>query len=130
MNRHFYAPAIWATVCALLSAAPVAGQSVDRLVGKNVSIAQANFKGRSAVRLIAASGAADATSFAMVKDEVFRDGTIEVDLAGQPADGAFAGARGFIGIGFRFQADGKYEYIYLRPTNGRADDQIRRNHST
>ena len=25
---------------------------------------------------------------------------------------------------------GAYEYIYLRPTNGRADDQVRRNHST
>jgi hypothetical protein len=23
-----------------------------------------------------------------------------------------------------------YEYIYIRPTNGRADDQVRRNHST
>jgi len=65
-----------------------------------------------------------------VKDAIFLDGTIEVDVAGQPSDGAFAGARGFIGIGFRFQSDGSYEYIYLRPTNGRADDQIRRNHST
>ena len=61
---------------------------------------------------------------------VFRDGAIEVDLAGQPAAGAGAGARGFIGIAFRLQGDGKYEYIYLRPTNGRADDQVRRNHST
>jgi hypothetical protein len=26
--------------------------------------------------------------------------------------------------------DGQFEYIYLRPTNGRADDQVRRNHST
>jgi hypothetical protein len=24
----------------------------------------------------------------------------------------------------------KHEYIYLRPTNGRAEDQVRRNHST
>jgi hypothetical protein len=31
---------------------------------------------------------------------------------------------------FGSRADGRYEYIYLRPTNGRADDQIRRNHST
>jgi hypothetical protein len=60
----------------------------------------------------------------------FRDGVIEVDLAGQPAAGAISGARGFIGIAFRIQADGRYDYIYLRPTNGRADDQVRRNHST
>jgi hypothetical protein len=53
-----------------------------------------------------------------------------VYLAGQRAAGAGEGARGFIGIAFRLQADGRYEYIYLRPTNGRADDQVRRNHST
>ena len=53
-----------------------------------------------------------------------------MDLAGQPAAGAPGDARGFIGIAFRFQGDGSYEYIYLRPTNGRADDQVRRNHST
>src|SRR5204863_1478930 len=68
--------------------------------------------------------------YAVVRDVMFRDGTIEVDLAGQPAAGAGTGARGFIGMAFRLQADGHYEYIYLRPTNGRAGDQVRRNHST
>jgi hypothetical protein len=119
-----------ASLSALL-AVPLAAQSPDRLAGKNVSIAQTNFKGRSAIQVIATPEAANAASYAVVKDAVFRDGTIEVDLAGQPA--AFAAgtaARGFIGIAFRLQADGSYEYIYLRPTNGRADDQIRRNHST
>jgi hypothetical protein len=42
--------------------------------------------------------------------------------------GAGPGARGFIGIAFRLQ-DKSYEYIYLRPRNGRAEDQVRRNHS-
>ena len=111
------------------AAAPVAAQSVDRLVGKNVSIAQTNYQGRDAIQLIAKPEAANATSYALVKNVSFRDGVIEVDLAGQPAAGAFAGARGFIGIAFRVQSDGRYEYIYLRPTNGRADDQVRRNHS-
>ena len=115
---------------ALLLAVPLAAQSADRLTGTNVSIAQTTFKGRSAIRVIANPEAANATSFAVVKDVTFLDGTIEVDLAGQPAAGAASGARGFIGIAFRIQADGSYEYIYLRPTNGRADDQIRRNHST
>jgi hypothetical protein len=80
--------------------------------------------------VIAKPEAENASSYALVEGVSFRDGVIEVDLAGQPAAGAFAGARGFIGIAFRIQADGRYEYIYLRPTNGRADDQIRRNHST
>ena len=65
----------------------------------------------------------------MVKNAQFHNGEIEVDLAGRPAGSADAGARGFIGVAFRMQ-DGQYEYIYLRPTNGRADDQVRRNHST
>jgi len=113
-----------------LIAVPLAAQSVDRLVGKNVSIAQTSFNGRSAIQVIAKPDAANATSYALVKDASFRDGVIEVDLAGQPAAGAIAAARGFIGIAFRIQADERYEYIYLRPTNGRADDQVRRNHST
>jgi hypothetical protein len=45
-----------------------------------------------------------------------------------PADAASA-ARGFIRIAFRIQ-NGQFEYIYLRPTNDRADVQVRRNHST
>ena len=114
----------------LLVTVPLAAQSADRLEARNVSIAQTTFKGRAAIQVIAKSDAANATSYAIVKDAVFRDGTIEVDLAGQPAAGAGGGARGFIGIAFRLQGDGRYEYIYLRPTNGRADDQVRRNHST
>src|SRR5678816_4251603 len=39
-------------------------------------------------------------------------------------------ARGFIGIAFRINdSNTKYESFYIRPTNGRADDQVRRNHS-
>jgi hypothetical protein len=113
-----------------LLAVPLAAQTTDRLMGKNVLISQTNYKGRNAIQVIATPGAANATSYAVIKEVLFRDGTIEVDLAGQPSAGAGAEARGFIGIAFRLQGDGRYEYIYLRPTNGRADDQIRRNHST
>jgi len=114
----------------VLVAVPLEAQSADRLVGENVSIAQANYKGRSAIKVVANPDAANGTSYALIKNASFRDGVIEVDLAGQPAAGAAADARGFIGIAFRIQGDGHYEYIYLRPTNGRADDQVRRNHST
>ena len=123
----------WRVTCAsllALIALALAGQSADRLVGKNVSITKTSYKGRSAVQVIATPEAANATSYAVVKDASFGNGTIEVELAGQPAAGAGSGARGFIGIAFRLQGDGSYEYIYLRPTNGRADDQVRRNHST
>ena len=57
-------------------------------------------------------------------------GEIELEVAGKPAQGASEGARGFVGIAFRVQGAGeRYEYIYIRPTNGRAEDQVRRNHS-
>lgn len=39
--------------------------------------------------------------------------------------------RGFIGVAFNVSPGGeRFEYIYLRPDNGRAGDQVRRNHST
>src|SRR5712692_6403838 len=93
-----------------LIAVPLAAQRTDQLVGKNVSIAQTNYRGRSAIQVIATPAAANATSYAVVKDVLFRDGTIEVDLAGQPSAGAGGGARGFIGIAFRLQGNGSYEY--------------------
>ena len=55
---------------------------------------------------------------------------IEAEIAGAPMAGASAGARGFVGLAFRLQNDMRtYDAFYLRPTNGRADDQVRRNHS-
>ncbi len=58
----------------------------------------------------------------------FHDGTIEVEMKGDLAAGAPAFARGFVGLAFRHDG-AKFESIYLRPANGVADDQVRRNHS-
>jgi hypothetical protein len=60
----------------------------------------------------------------------FSSGVIEAEIAGAPAPGAFEGARGFVGLAFRLQEDMvTYDTFYLRPTNGRTDDQERRNHA-
>jgi hypothetical protein len=68
---------------------------------------------------------------ALITGTEFGDGTIDVDLAGVPGTGSDAGARGFVGIAFRSTPHAAaFECFYLRPTNGRADDQLRRNHST
>ena len=99
-----------------LLASTLQAQRVDRLEGKNVSVAQTTYKGRSAIQVIAAPDAPNAASYAVVKDASFGDGTIEVEVAGQPASGAGSGARGFIGIAFRLRGEGAYEYIYLRLT--------------
>ena len=55
---------------------------------------------------------------------------IQGEIAGAPAPDAPEGARGFVGIAFRVQSDMRtFDAFYLRPTNGRADDQERRNHA-
>ena len=67
---------------------------------------------------------------AVIDGTDFSDGVIEAEIAGAPGAGAGEGARGFVGIAFRVQPDLKtYDAFYLRPTNGRAEDQVRRNHS-
>jgi hypothetical protein len=102
---------------------------------RNVTVAPAFFNGRSCVevRLSGAYPGPDRDYFAYVPGLDMHDGTIEVELAGAPLPGAPAGARGFVGLAFRIdEAGGSFacEGIYLRPTNGRADDQVRRNHAT
>ena len=68
---------------------------------------------------------------AILPDTRFHNGTIEVDIAGRPSEGAQEAARGFVGIAFRVASDAsRFECLYIRPTNGRADDQLRRNHAT
>lgn len=59
----------------------------------------------------------------------FHDGVIEVDVASDLAPGAPEFARGFVGLSFRIDDAGRFESIYLRPTNSVSDDQVRRNHS-
>lgn len=96
----------------------------------------ATYRGRRAVhllnddRMIANGNMTGGQSLAIVKGSDFKDGTIEVDLVGMPRQGAPADTRGFVGLAFHVQDHGsKFEAFYLRFTNGRADDQLRRNHS-
>jgi hypothetical protein len=85
--------------------------------------------GREALRLIEADDKRGG-GMAIVNGQTFRDGTIEVDVAGRRGPHAVPSDRGFVGVVFRLSADrGKSEYIYLRPDNGRAPDQVQRNHS-
>jgi hypothetical protein len=67
--------------------------------------------------------------YAVVEGLEFSDGTITAELAGAPAPDAGTASRGFVGIGFRLR-DGAYDLFSLRLTNGRAEDQERRNHTT
>jgi hypothetical protein len=127
---------------ALLCSEGAAGQgkrypltSADGLTLQNVRAEPATLQNKTGLRVIASEEAARAQQeideLAIIDGLEFSNGTIEAEIAGAPAPGAFEGARGFVGIAFRVQADRKtYDAFYLRPTNGRADDQERRNHAT
>ncbi len=115
-------------VALVFAAGPGYAQLAAQLEPHNAAVSDVTYGGRRAVRVLAAPDAANGSSFAVLKSASFLNGTIEAQLAGKPAANATAAARGFIGLAFRLRG-GKYEYIYLRPTNGRADDQVRRNHS-
>ncbi len=90
------------------------------------------YRGRGALRLVPLPGpqSSDEGLLAILTGSDFKDGTVEVAVAGSPRAGVAPDMRGFIGIAFRVQPHGsRFENFYLRPTNGRADDQVRRNHS-
>ncbi len=96
----------------------------------NVTAEPATLQGKKGLRLAAVPGQGAVETLARIEGVTFSSGTIEAEIAGAPAPDAPAAARGFVGIAFRLQDDGKtYDAFYLRPTNGRAEDQERRNHS-
>jgi hypothetical protein len=99
-----------------------------------VNMSITNIDGKKAVRVSrdTATKGSDMPTFVRLKDtDNFSNGTIEVILLSRLLPTAEAYARGFIGLAFRINKDNsRFESIYIRPTNGRADDQLRRNHST
>jgi hypothetical protein len=89
------------------------------------------FQGRRGLRLHSLDlDGPDDVLLAIVEGMEFRDGEIELEVAGSPLPDAPPDMRGFIGLSFRVSPDGsRSEDLYLRPTNGRAEDQLRRNHA-
>ena len=105
--------------------------STQGLKQVNTAAEVTTFKGRKALRVSEPpTNKADREDKPVILPVDFHNGTIELELAGSVATGAIAGARGFVGVAFRVADDvKKFECLYLRPANGRADDQVRRNHS-
>ena len=104
----------------------------SRLVLENVTATRVPYRGRDAIRVVAKAGVTGAAveRLAIVPGIDFREGVIQADIAGVPSAGADTSARGFVGIAFRVDSSHtRYAAFYIRPTNGRATDQLRRNHS-
>jgi hypothetical protein len=96
-----------------------------------VDVRAVMYNGRHAVRLThATSDSLPFGALALVNGSEFHDGTIQLHLAAMRSVDADSGSRGFAGIVFRTSRDGgRFENFYVRATNGRADDQLRRNHT-
>lgn len=109
-------------------ASALADLKAPQTLEKNVKSETVVHKGKNALRVMALP-AKDGESLLILPETSFSDGSVELDLAGDVAPGAIAGARGFTGLAFRLEGE-RYECFYLRPSNGRAEDQERRNHAT
>ena len=129
-----------ATSAAQVRSYPLESASGLRL--HNVAAAPAVLDGKKGVRLTISEDATRRAAtmtpeqqalfeqLAVIEGLEFANGVIEVEIAGEPAPGAGSGARGFVGIAFRLKDDMQtYDAFYLRPTNGRVEDQERRNHA-
>ncbi len=113
-------------------------ETVSGLTLINAKAEPATHQGRKGLRIVVSDeaqrnmkpGDGELNPLAVIQNLEFWNGVIEAEISGAPAPGAGEGARGFVGLAFRMQKDHRtYDAFYLRPTNGRADDQVRRNHS-
>lgn len=73
----------------------------------------------------------DGPTYVKLTNVDMENGTIEVKMLSRIMENSpFPAARGFIGVAYRVDPENKnFDAIYLRPSNGRADDQLRRNHT-
>jgi len=104
----------------------------NNLEAKLVDMSIEKMKGKQVIKVVKDSTVKDANvpTFVKIKGIDFKDGTIEIKVLSRLLKNAPATARGFIGVAFHIDSlNSKFESIYLRPTNGRAEDQLRRNHS-
>lgn len=118
--------------CAVAQAVHLPLTSTERLQRGTTSARAVSFAGARAIQATQASDGPE--GFILVEGITFGDGVIEIDVAGRPGAGASEAARGFVGVAFRVQPGEngeapRYDAFYLRPTNGRAIEQERRNHA-
>ncbi len=107
-------------------------ESKDGLELVNAKAEVVEYEGRRGLRVERADGYLEGSVLVLIPGTSFENGTIELELAGAPAADADPEMRGFVGVAFRVDPEdpGRYDCFYLRPTNARAEAQLRRNHST
>lgn len=104
----------------------------SRLKANQVYMSFEKIDGKKALRVAKDSTLkkVDEPTFVKINGLELKDGSIEVKVLSRLLTTASETDRGFIGLAFRINDNNsKFECIYIRPTNGRANDQVRRNHS-
>jgi hypothetical protein len=123
-------------ICLLIFTKILSAQKIDleksQLEPTSVFMSHEKLDGKNVVKVVVdtAIKTFDEPTFVKIKGIDFKNGTIEVKVLSRLITNSPDWARGFIGLAFRIDdKNTKFESIYIRPTNGRADNQIRRNHS-
>lgn len=132
MKRLILTLFIWYFGCSSTLYSQIFKFDKNKLEAVNVSMSIEKFMGKEVVKVIKDSAVTqvDEPTFAKLKGLNFKNGTIEVKVLSRLLPNAPELARGFIGIAFRVNdSNSKFESIYIRPTNGRSSNQLRRNRS-
>ena len=99
----------------------------------HTSVENALLDGESVLRVVKSEKVEffDEDTYARLLDFNFHNGTICVEMRSSLLPDAPEFARGFIGIVFRINRDNsEFESYYVRPTNGRHPDPVRRAHGS
>ncbi|MGR5063383.1 family 16 glycoside hydrolase [Photobacterium sp. DNB22_13_2] len=113
--------------------------TLDNTVAKGVKAEVVEYHGQKGIHVSVspehksqAQGGCDNCTYLALQTLSFRDGTIELLMAGEPQQQASEtangeSANGFVGIVFRVSEDkSKYEGVYLRPVNAMSEDEAQR----
>jgi hypothetical protein len=98
----------------------------------NVKAEVVDYMGKSGIEISKSDSEITGETLVIIPEINFENGIITIELTGEPSAEADPQMRGFVGIAFHVnQTDySRYKCFYLRSTNARADNQLRRNHST
>jgi hypothetical protein len=115
---------------------PISLDASTKLDLVNARAEWVDYRGRRALKIAPLAGKEQATDqemIAVLANSDFRNGVIEIDVAGSRRKGYatddVSAFKGFIGVSFRIRGDSS-ERFYVRPENARLDSQPFRNRST
>ena len=132
MKNKYLIPTIFLGLLTFLAAGAGADEfkldSPDNIALHNVTVQAATYHGRIALKVeltdaiqrrVLQGQGSNFPAFAIPPAD-FRNGIIEIDLAGELNGKGAPDARAFVGVAFHIPADkSTYEAVYLRMTNGR-----------